>query len=320
MTEIHAFPEKGRFYKGNLHAHSTRSDGRLTVDELTAQYRAKGYHFLAVTDHSLYSAYREFDRADFITIQGVEANLTPPAGDSRAYHFIAIPGSLRRQRERTKPFYTHGERLETPEYAGTEDIQRFIDDLYGRGYFVMCNHPYWSRIEYDDILRLRHLSAIEVYNHCSQVLENTGESNACWDALLRNGLRVFGAAVDDNHNQHPLDSPYLDSFGGFIMVKAEGLTEQEICEAISAGHFYSSMGPEIYDLRIRGDEVTLRCSPVQRIFQIGDVRQFRCQISAQGDSVTEYRGRLFGDEKYVRFELYDSENRKAYTNPVWLIP
>jgi PHP domain-containing protein len=37
--------------KGNLHAHSTLSDGRRPVEEVVARYRDLGYDFLAITDH-----------------------------------------------------------------------------------------------------------------------------------------------------------------------------------------------------------------------------------------------------------------------------
>jgi hypothetical protein len=37
--------------KGNLHAHTTFSDGQLRVEELVARYRELGYDFLAITDH-----------------------------------------------------------------------------------------------------------------------------------------------------------------------------------------------------------------------------------------------------------------------------
>jgi predicted metal-dependent phosphoesterase TrpH len=37
--------------KGNLHAHSTFSDGRFPVEEVVARYRDLGYDFLAITDH-----------------------------------------------------------------------------------------------------------------------------------------------------------------------------------------------------------------------------------------------------------------------------
>ena len=37
--------------KGNLHAHTTFSDGRLSVEDVVARYRDLGYDFLAITDH-----------------------------------------------------------------------------------------------------------------------------------------------------------------------------------------------------------------------------------------------------------------------------
>ena len=37
--------------KGNLHAHTTFSDGRRPVHEVIARYRALDYDFLAITDH-----------------------------------------------------------------------------------------------------------------------------------------------------------------------------------------------------------------------------------------------------------------------------
>ena len=37
--------------KGNLHAHTTFSDGRRPIDQVIARYRELGYDFLAITDH-----------------------------------------------------------------------------------------------------------------------------------------------------------------------------------------------------------------------------------------------------------------------------
>src|ERR1700730_10095787 len=37
--------------RGNLHAHTTFSDGRFPVEEVVARYRDLGYDFLAITDH-----------------------------------------------------------------------------------------------------------------------------------------------------------------------------------------------------------------------------------------------------------------------------
>src|SRR2546426_12288696 len=37
--------------RGNLHAHTTYSDGVKTPQDLIAEYEALGYDFLAITDH-----------------------------------------------------------------------------------------------------------------------------------------------------------------------------------------------------------------------------------------------------------------------------
>ena len=39
------------WYKGNLHTHTTNSDGAYTPEETIALYKSKGYDFLALTDH-----------------------------------------------------------------------------------------------------------------------------------------------------------------------------------------------------------------------------------------------------------------------------
>jgi histidinol phosphatase-like PHP family hydrolase len=51
MTRPLAFTAPGRFWRGNIHTHSTRSDGVLAPEEVCRRYRAEGYDFLALTDH-----------------------------------------------------------------------------------------------------------------------------------------------------------------------------------------------------------------------------------------------------------------------------
>ncbi len=47
------FDQPGRFWKGNLHTHSTASDGEHSPAEVCRRYRDAGYDFLALTDHFL---------------------------------------------------------------------------------------------------------------------------------------------------------------------------------------------------------------------------------------------------------------------------
>lgn len=45
------FDERRKWYRGNLHTHTTVSDGRYTPEEAIALYQRMGYDFLALTDH-----------------------------------------------------------------------------------------------------------------------------------------------------------------------------------------------------------------------------------------------------------------------------
>ena len=73
-----AFERAGTFWRGNLHTHSTLSDGVLPPAEVCRRYRAEGYDFISLTDHmvGLYDypiARTEAFRGDgFSTILGAE--------------------------------------------------------------------------------------------------------------------------------------------------------------------------------------------------------------------------------------------------------
>ncbi|OGF52584.1 MAG: hypothetical protein A2497_00505 [Candidatus Firestonebacteria bacterium RifOxyC12_full_39_7] len=57
---MEAFRKKGLWLKGNLHLHSTLSDGLKSPEELFKLYKAAGYDFLSLTDHwKLYPAGEE---------------------------------------------------------------------------------------------------------------------------------------------------------------------------------------------------------------------------------------------------------------------
>ena len=69
------FSETGSWYKGNLHSHTTNSDGRLTPEQSAAYYREHGYSFLCFSEHDYYTDLRtKLDRDDFITLPGLEAS------------------------------------------------------------------------------------------------------------------------------------------------------------------------------------------------------------------------------------------------------
>ena len=46
-------PRNGKFYKANMHAHTTVSDGRLSPEEMKRAFMERGYSIVAFTDHEV---------------------------------------------------------------------------------------------------------------------------------------------------------------------------------------------------------------------------------------------------------------------------
>ena len=53
------FPDGGVWLKGNIHSHSTVSDGMFSPRELAELYRDHGYAFLSMTDHNVLVSHSE---------------------------------------------------------------------------------------------------------------------------------------------------------------------------------------------------------------------------------------------------------------------
>ena len=72
--------------------------------------------------------------------------------------------------------------------------------------------------------------------------------------MIMGGERIFCIATDDNHNGRN------DSFGGFTMIKADELSYKALTDALLAGNFYASEGPEIKELWYEDGRVYIRSS------------------------------------------------------------
>ena len=70
------FPEKGRFYKANLHNHTVFSDGNETPEEIKEIYRKQGYQIVAYTDHDVMIPHSELTDSEFLALTGVEYEFT----------------------------------------------------------------------------------------------------------------------------------------------------------------------------------------------------------------------------------------------------
>ena len=92
---LNAFHAPGRFFKGNLHTHSTYSDGGLSPGEVCRRYREQGYDFLCVSDHfrAVYgfpiTDTRGFRTNRFTTILGAEVHAGANS-KGETWHILAV--------------------------------------------------------------------------------------------------------------------------------------------------------------------------------------------------------------------------------------
>ena len=325
--ELRGFHGDGNWYKGNIHCHTTVSDGHLTPSQVVALYKSNGYHFLAISDHDTYSDYgSEFNDEDFIVLPATEtASILQDqpgcSNDVKTHHVHGILGPKAVQEQAPLPPFKHMDKL-LPRFCkgswdGAAEAQALVDTLVSHGCLAMYNHPVWSRVREQDFIDTKGIFALEIYNYGTEMESATGYDTTHWDVMLREGRRVFGVASDDNHNTEFV----ADSCGGFIVVKAPELTHEAITTAMMEGNFYSSSGPEIYDWGVRDNVAYVSCSPVERVnFIAGNyVGAGATVIRENPDEIMDYALlRLRGDETYVRVECVDNQGRTAWSNPIFL--
>ncbi|OGD52690.1 hypothetical protein A3K81_02445 [Candidatus Bathyarchaeota archaeon RBG_13_60_20] len=294
------FSEPGVWLRGNLHTHTVNSDGRLTPEEHAERYREAGYGFLAVTDHGEYVDTRGLGGGGLTMLQGEELS-AGRTGAGTLYHVVALG---------------IGEALPFPEADPAVSPQAVIDHVNGAGGIAVLAHPYWSGLTHGEAATLKGLAALEVYNHVCELLNDRGDAAAHWDHALTAGARVNTVAVDDAHSR---ERPHVpdDSFGGWVVARCRDRSEASILDALRRGLYYSSSGPSIHGVEVRGDEVTVRCSPVAKIAFVSVPCLGDC-IKEARDDLTEASYEPRPAERYIRVQVTDSRGGRAWTNPMYV--
>ena len=292
------FGRPGRFFKGNLHTHSTNSDGDFPPAEVVERYCRAGYDFLTLSDHFLerygwpVSDTRALRRDGFTTLIGAELHVSRTLADE-LWHVLAI-----------------GLPTDFARPANGEDIVGLSRRAAAAGAFIGIVHPAWYGLTPDDARLIDCAHAIEVYNHGSHVENDRGDGWVICDILLNEGRRLSAFASDDAHRMTH------DAFGGWIQVHAERLDPDEILASLKAGRYYSSQGPEIHDIRVEGDEIVVACSPCAVITAQG--RGSRTKF-VKGEAMTEGRLPLARfEDSFFRVTVRDADGCCAWSNPVWL--
>ena len=328
-------PKEGKFYKANLHMHTTISDGRMTLEETKREFMKHGYSIVAFTDHEVMVPHMDLNEENFLAITSTEIivnlNNHQDFGYNRTYHLnIYSP-------EPTKSDYNtfnkdimwlkHSfdyitEKQSEVKYQrryGVEFVNEIIQKAKEENCLVSYNHPVWSLQNYEDYSELKGIWGVEWHN-TGCVRAGYEDTMQPIDTLLKKGERVFPLATDDAHH---ID----DCFGGFVMVKSLKLEYDLVFDALRKGDFYSSTGPEIFELTYEDGKVNVKTSPANKIYISTERRETRW-VEAKQELLTEatfditnYLSRIDKNEianPYIRLTVIDKEGKRAHTRAYFI--
>lgn len=286
------YDTSGRWYKGSIHLHTVGSDGHLTLDELVQKYSEAKFDFIAITDHwCLPELNGSSDPSPLLVINGVELDGFDNLG--AYYHVLAIGISL-------KP----------PLLTG--NFVKILRSAYAQGAVLIWAHPHWTGNSLREGMRHK-FHGLEIYNHSSQCENGSGYALSHWDGMLNHNPDFLGFATDDSH--FIPDQPYWK--GGWIMVNAEGCTEEVILESIRQGNFYATQGPEFKTIEYGEGTVTVETSLATYVRLIGPRRTGKWIHALGKEPVTRAEFELPRDWPYARLEIEDAGGKRAWSNPLW---
>ena len=163
----------------DLHVHSTVSDGKLTPEEVKAEYKKLGYSILAMTDHSVIVNHQHLNDPDFLMLTGAEIDATeakPFREGSRirkCRHLCLIAKDPNNNWLPYRDPDPHPNSLPycencvfddmSCEYT-TEAMNAVVAKANEKGYLVTYNHPVWSLETYPDYAPIEGVWGMEYRN------------------------------------------------------------------------------------------------------------------------------------------------------------
>jgi hypothetical protein len=305
MPSLSPFSLPGRFWRGNLHTHSTLSDGALEPPQVIEAYKNAGYDFMMLSDHFIghfnwpIADTRALRSNNFTTIIGSELH-APQTQVGELWHIVAA-----------------GLPLDFPPASKNESGEQLARRAHEAGAFIGIAHPAWSQLTMDDGRAIDCAHAVEIYNHGCAIENDRGDGWYLLDQLLSEGKRLTAFATDDAHFKSP------DHFGGWVHVKAESLGPEVLLDALKQGHYYSSQGPQIHDISVSGNEINITCSPVDNITVLcGNSRTLVRNAKSITEATLDLRKLETGwlltkQSPWFRVVLIDHAGKRAWSNPIW---
>jgi len=303
---------EGQWLRGNLHTHTTVSDGIYSPAEVAKLYAEEAknseiaemnYRFIALTDHNNRIAKKEnflIPQSDLIILEGRE--------ETHAKHILGI----------NCPMTFNEDKIGKPSKEYTlSDYQKIIDNIIADGGIAILPHPHWSDRDYwtsSEVIALKNYTAIEILN--GDIFAGPASTALdIWDAALSTGKKVWAVGSDDFHSTR-------DFHNAWTCVYAKDASKDSIMDALRLGSFYASSGAAFN--RIYADGKWIVAEGFEHGCYQDSEKTFRfigengCIIQTQTgkNNVAAYKGQE--NEVYIRVELSLAWG-SAYTQPFFRV-
>ena len=298
------------WYKGNIHTHTTESDGDAEPEKVVRWYRRHGYDFLVLSDHNHRTILdygpgkRRFKRP--LMVPGEEVSVNIRDGEV-PIHINAIGIS-----RMVEP-------IDASEVVPT--IQANVNAIVQAGGIASINHPsYKWAFDHEAIKEVTGASLLEIFNGhpLSNLYGGAGKpsSEQIWGGVLDAGKVIFGVATDDSHNYTDFEPSMSNPGRGWVMVRAPELSREAIVEALGSGEFYASTGVTLAGLDMLQESLHLEIEQTyDYIYSTTFIGRGGAVLAEIAGPVATYRMR--GDEGYVRAVVVNSGGHRAWTQPVF---
>lgn len=338
------FKSTGKFYKANLHTHTTISDGQVTPEQVKELYKDDGFSIIAFTDHNILIDHSDLNDDDFLAISGMEYEFNEdvhgaPFSFMRTYHILLLSkdpsttyypcanpsyvcgDGIHNEKKYVQPYYK-GDFIR--EYSA-ESVNMLIKDAHEHGFISCYCHPSWSLQNYTDYCGIENVDFVEPYNTtCYTSGYDLDKSDHVFQDFLVMGKRVLPASNDDLHWRE-----YALGCGTYI--KADELSYNSIFTAIENKDVYASWGPEIKDIWYDPEsrQIGIETSGAKEIFLVSERRFCQYKVNGHGgrifngafdisqfiDDTLEYGN---AEQSFLRFVVIDSGGEKALSRAYYV--
>ncbi len=282
----HPYIDDGfQWLKGNLHTHTTNSDGARAPQACVNAYAALGHDFLMISDHDCLTDPATLNSNGIILIPGYEITANGP-------HLLHVNAPAR--------------------LDPVENRQEVIDAVRGIGGFAIMCHPNWeehfNHCPQEKLAAWQGYAGIEICNGVCVLSEGSGLALDRWDMLLSAGREVWGYATDDTHGTHTEGNAWT-------VVQALERSVEGVVEALVKGRCYASTGVTIERIELEDQAIRIVAPNADRIDAIGDFQ--RMAETFRGPEAS-FQCSSEDIHSYVRFECHGPEGAMAWTQPFFI--